>query len=84
MYRLLQRIWRLLVDEETGALTGRRRAADDETRRLLHRTIDAVRDGMEDLRFNISIAKLTELNNHLTATRRSSRRHPARSPSRWC
>ncbi len=68
VYRLLQRIWRTLVDEETGVSRVIERPADDETRRLLHRTIAAVREGMEDLRFNVSIAKLTELNNHLTAS----------------
>ena len=31
----------------------------DETNRALHRTIDAVRDGMESLRFNTSIARTT-------------------------
>ena len=50
---------------------------------MLHRTVDAVRDGMEKLRFNVSIAKVTELNNHLTA-----RYPPAACPgpwsSRWC
>ena len=56
------------------ARRGHRRAArrpttppDDETLRVLHRTIAAVRDGMETLRFNTSIARITELNNHLTA-----------------
>jgi leucyl-tRNA synthetase len=40
--------------------------ADDETRRLLHRTIDTVRTEMDALRFNTAIAKLIELNNHVT------------------
>ena len=40
--------------------------ADDDTTRLLHRTIDGVRTEMEALRFNTAIAKLIELNNHLT------------------
>jgi leucyl-tRNA synthetase len=67
--RLLQRIWRVVVDEVTGAV----RAADDVepddgTSRVLHRTIDGVRDGMTTLRFNIAIARITELTNHLTAT----------------
>jgi leucyl-tRNA synthetase len=65
--RLLQRIWRVVVDEQTGAV----RAADDvepaeETLRALHRTIDGVRDGYSTLRFNIAIARITELTNHLT------------------
>ena len=63
-YRFLQRVWR----------AGRRRAdrrargsptrpADDETRRLLHRTIDGVRADMDGMRFNTAIAKLIELTN---------------------
>ncbi|MGY1813101.1 leucine--tRNA ligase [Blastococcus sp. SYSU D00820] len=67
--RLLQRIWRVVVDEETGAV----RAADDvqpddDTSRALHRAIAGVRDGMSTLRFNIAIARITELTNALTAT----------------
>jgi leucyl-tRNA synthetase len=38
---------------------------DDESRRVLHRTIEAVREGMETLRFNTSIARLTELTTQL-------------------
>ncbi|SDY16083.1 leucyl-tRNA synthetase [Geodermatophilus africanus] len=65
--RLLQRIWRVVVDERTGAV----RAADDvepaeETLRALHRAIAGVRDGFSTLRFNIAIARITELTNHLT------------------
>ena len=67
MYRFLQRLWRLVIDEETGALRVDDAPADDETRRVLHRTIDAVRADMANLRFNTAIAKLIELNNHLTA-----------------
>ena len=66
VYRLLQRIWRNVVDEETGEVTVSADAPDDETLRVLHRTVAAVRAGMENLRFNVSIAKITELNNHLT------------------
>ncbi len=65
--RLLQRIWRVVVDEETGAV----RAADvepgEQTLRALHRTIAGVRDGFSTLRFNIAIARITELTNHLTS-----------------
>jgi leucyl-tRNA synthetase len=66
MYRFLQRLWRNLVDEGTGAVTVADAAADDETRRLLHRTIEAVTRDYEGLHFNTAIAKLIELNNHLT------------------
>jgi leucyl-tRNA synthetase len=67
MFRLLQRIWRTLVDEETGDLHVDDQPPDDALRRILHRTIEAVRDGMETLRFNTSIARIYELDNYLTA-----------------
>ena len=66
MYRFLQRLWRNVVDEETGELAVLGTAADVDTQRLLHRTISGVRDDMDALRFNTAIAKLIELNNHLT------------------
>ncbi len=64
--RVLQRVWRNLVDEETGELRVSDEAPDDDLLRLLHRTIDGVRSDMEGMRFNTAIAKLTELNNELT------------------
>ena len=64
--RVLQRVWRTVVDEETGELRVSDDAPDDDLLRLLHRTIDGVRSDMEGMRFNTAIAKLTELNNELT------------------
>jgi leucyl-tRNA synthetase len=64
--RFLQKVWRNLIDEETGDLRISDAPADDETRRVLHRTIAGVRDDMNALRCNTAIAKLIELNNHLT------------------
>ena len=66
MYRFLQRLWRNVVDEETGDLAVLDTNATIDTKRLLHHTIAGVRDDMEALRFNTAIAKLIELNNHLT------------------
>ena len=66
MYRFLQRLWRNMVDEETGACTVVDTAPDDATDKLLHRTIDVVRIEMDALRFNTAIAKLIELNNAVT------------------
>ena len=42
VHKFLQRFWRNVVDEDTGELHVTDVPADDETRRLLHRTIDAV------------------------------------------
>ncbi|MGQ0434950.1 MAG: leucine--tRNA ligase [Microthrixaceae bacterium] len=66
VFRLLQRIWRNVLDEETGEARVSDEVADEDTRRHLHKAIAAVREGMESLRFNVSIARITELNNHLT------------------
>ncbi len=67
VHRFLQRFWRNAVDEETGAIRVSDASADEETRRILHRTIDAVRADMGKLQFNTAIARLFELNNRLTA-----------------
>ncbi len=69
MYRFLQRLWRNLLDEHTGSSRVLESRADDATRRLLHRTIAAVRADMDSLRFNTAIARLIELNNHLVGLR---------------
>ena len=66
VHRFLQRLWRNVIDEETGEPRVTAEPADDETRRLLHRTIDAVRTDMDELSFNTAIARLFELNNRLT------------------
>ncbi|HEY8302833.1 MAG TPA: leucine--tRNA ligase [Jatrophihabitans sp.] len=65
-YRLLQRIWRVVVDENSGAVHVSDDSIPEELNRLLHKTIHAVREGYDSLRFNTSIARITELNNALT------------------
>ncbi|MVO84410.1 leucine--tRNA ligase [Streptomyces sp. p1417] len=65
-YRLLQRMWRLIVDEATGEPTVADTAPDENTLRALHKAIDGVRQDLDGMRFNTAIAKITELNNHLT------------------
>ncbi|TNH23630.1 leucine--tRNA ligase [Micromonospora orduensis] len=65
-YRFLQRVWRAVVDEQTGALRVTDDPADEATRRLLHKVIDGVRGDMDNIRFNTAIAKLIQLTNGLT------------------
>ncbi|MCV7282289.1 leucine--tRNA ligase [Mycolicibacterium flavescens] len=66
-HRFLQRVWRLVVDEETGAnRVAEHEAIDDETLKLLHRTIAGVSDDYTNLRNNTAAAKLIEYTNHLT------------------
>jgi len=64
-HRFLQRLWRNVVDETTGETRVVDDPPDDETRRLLHRTIDRVRHDMQSLANNTAIARLIELNNHV-------------------
>ncbi|MFH0244385.1 leucine--tRNA ligase [Streptomyces sp. HK10] len=68
-YRLLQRLWRNVVDEATGEVSVVGAEPDEETLRALHKAVDGVRQDMEGLRFNTAIAKITELNNHVTRLR---------------
>jgi leucyl-tRNA synthetase len=66
-HRFLQRVWRLVVDEDTEAMRVTNTPTDHETRRLLHRVIAGVRVDIEEMRFNTAIAKLIELTNRATA-----------------
>jgi len=59
-------LWRNVIDEESGELLVAADPLDEPTKRLLHRTIDAVRTDFAALRFNTAIARLIELNNALT------------------
>mgnify|MGYP000953036390 FL=1 len=65
--RFLQRLWRNVVDEETGDLVTRDTDIDEATLHALHKTIDAVNKDYENLSFNTAIARLTEYNTVLTA-----------------
>ncbi|GIM94560.1 leucine--tRNA ligase [Paractinoplanes toevensis] len=71
--RFLQRVWRLVVDEETGALRTTDEPLEPAVRKHLHRTIAGVREDMDELRFNTAIAKLIELTNTLTPLPSASR-----------
>jgi leucyl-tRNA synthetase len=72
-HRFLQRVWRLIVDETTGLTRVSDDALDEETLRVLHRTIAGVRDDYTHLRNNTAAAKLIEYTNHLTKSGVSAR-----------
>ena len=71
-YRFLQRVWRVVVDEETGEVHVDDSAADAATLRELHRTIAGAADDYAGLRNNTAAAKLIEYTNHLTKQYRSA------------
>ncbi len=66
-YRFLQRVWRNLIDEQTGLSRVVDGTGDDATRRMTHKTLIGVRKDMETLGFNTAISKLIEFNNHLSS-----------------
>ena len=66
--RFLQRLWRLVVDEQTGELAVADADLGDDDNKALHRTIAGVRDDYEHLRDNTVVAKLIEYVNYLTKT----------------
>ncbi|GAA4506826.1 leucine--tRNA ligase [Brevibacterium yomogidense] len=72
-HRFLQRVWRLVVDEETGGLRVDESPADTDTLRVLHQTIAGVREDLEHFRNNTVVSKLIVLTNHLTKTGVASR-----------
>ncbi|UUA87176.1 leucine--tRNA ligase [Corynebacterium pseudogenitalium] len=67
-HRFLQRLWRLVVDEESGEVTVTDAALTEDDNKQLHRTIAGVRDDYEHLRDNTVVAKLIEFTNYLTKT----------------
>lgn len=64
--RFLQRLWRNVIDEETGRVRISEAALDADTARIVHKTIDTVGRDYAGLSFNTAIARLIELNNALT------------------
>ncbi|PFG20045.1 leucine--tRNA ligase [Serinibacter salmoneus] len=64
--RFLQRLWRLVVDEDSGALVVSEDPADKETQRQVARAIADVTAEYDGMRPNTAIAKLIVLVNHLT------------------
>ncbi len=72
-HRFLQRVWRLVVDEQTGAIRVIDNSdLDTATLRLLHRTIAGVSEDYAALRNNTAVAKLIEYTNHLTKQHRDA------------
>ncbi len=73
-YRFLQRVWRLVIDEDTGEtrVVDTDGQLDTGTLRALHRTIAGVSEDYAALRNNTAGAKLIEYTNHLTKDHRDA------------
>ncbi|KOY81401.1 leucine--tRNA ligase [Lysinibacillus macroides] len=57
--RFLDRIWRLFVNEETGALSVKIQASNDQTlEKSYHQTVKKVTEDYEGIRFNTAISQM--------------------------
>ena len=65
-HRFLQRVWRVVVDENTGDERVTEDQLTETTLRQLHKTIAGVAEDYVALRNNTAAAKLIEYTNHLT------------------
>lgn len=65
--RFLQKFWRAVIDEETGNLSQSVQDvdSDDETIRLLHKTIKKVSNDIDNFGFNTAISAMMIFVNHL-------------------
>ena len=81
MYRFLQRLWRNIVDEETGEVRVVDAPADADTAGCCTARSTPCAPRWRRCASTPPIAKLIELNNHVTKLGCRSR---ARSPRRWC
>ena len=75
LFSLLKRIWRLVVDEESGSLSPALADAvpDKQTARILHKTIKKVGEDIEAFKFNTAIAAIFQFVNALTPMGRRPR-----------
>jgi leucyl-tRNA synthetase len=75
LHKLCQRIWRLVVDEQTGHLNGSLSgdAPDDEALRALHKLIRRVTEDLEVMKFNTGIAAIFDFVNVMTPRDRRPR-----------
>jgi len=67
VHRFLQKLWRLVIDKDTGEIDTavRETKADEATLRLLNQTVKKVGDDVESFGFNTAISAMMILVNHL-------------------
>ncbi len=75
LFKLCQRIWRLIVDESSGELSAAMTndPPDDASLRALHKMIKRVTEDIEVLKFNTSIAAMFDFVNVMTPLKERSR-----------
>jgi leucyl-tRNA synthetase len=65
VHRFLNRLWRVVFNEDTGDLHVTDDTPDEALDRKVHATIKRVTEAMEAMQFNVAIAAMIELNNEL-------------------
>ena len=67
VYRFLGKVWRMMVDEDSGGLLSavQESEADEATLRLLHQTIKKVGSDIEQFGFNTAISQMMIFVNHM-------------------
>ena len=75
LFKLLARIWRLVVDQQTGELSTALvdEPAGPDALRILHKTIKKVGDDIEQFKFNTAIGQIFEFVNAMTPLGRRPR-----------
>jgi leucyl-tRNA synthetase len=68
VHRFLGKVWRLVIDQETGQLhkAVQDTQADEATLRILHQTIKKVTEDLDTFGFNTAISQMMIFVNHLT------------------
>jgi leucyl-tRNA synthetase len=68
VHRFLQKLWRAVIDKDTGGLDNaiQQAEADEETLRLLNQTIKKVGNDIESFGFNTAISAMMIFVNHLS------------------
>lgn len=69
IYRFLNRVWRLAIDEETSKISKKIHDNNEDLHlnKLLHKTIKKVSEDIENLRFNTAIAQMMTFVNEATS-----------------
>ncbi|MBL90457.1 MAG: leucine--tRNA ligase [Myxococcales bacterium] len=74
VYRFLQRVWRLAIDEESGEVSQRvtdeAAASQADLNKLFHKTIKKVTVDLDNMRFNTAIAAMMTFLNEASAAER--------------
>jgi leucyl-tRNA synthetase len=69
MHKFLARVWRLVISYQSSAISKTNNTDNWELDKFMHKTIKAVTDDMENLRYNTAIAHIMEFVNELSDNR---------------